>query len=35
MVAADGGIFSYVDARLFGSTGGRPLNNPIVGISAE
>jgi hypothetical protein len=35
MVAADGGIFSYVDARLFGSAGGSALNNPIVGISAK
>jgi len=34
-VASDGGIFSFGDARFQGSMGGRPLNEPIVGISAD
>jgi hypothetical protein len=33
-VAADGGVFSYGDARFFGSLGGRRLAGPIVGIAA-
>ena len=33
-VAADGGIFAY-DAPFFGSMGGQPLNQPIVGIAAD
>jgi hypothetical protein len=32
-VAADGGIFSYGDARFFGSTGDLRLNQPIVGMA--
>ena len=32
-VAADGGIFSYGDARFFGSTGSLHLNQPIVGMA--
>ncbi len=32
LVASDGGIFSFGDARFFGSTGGMALNRPIVGM---
>jgi len=32
-VATDGGIFSFGDARFFGSTGSTPLNRPIVGLA--
>ena len=34
MVAADGGIFSFGDAKFFGSTGAIKLNQPIVGMAA-
>jgi hypothetical protein len=34
MVARDGGIFSFGDARFFGSTGGIRLNYEIVGMAA-
>jgi hypothetical protein len=34
-VASDGGVFSYGDARFFGSTGGIRLNRPIVGMAAS
>ena len=34
LVATDGGIFSFGDARFLGSTGGIRLNQPIVGIAA-
>ncbi|MGH8976208.1 MAG: SpoIID/LytB domain-containing protein, partial [Acidimicrobiia bacterium] len=30
----DGGIFTFGEARFFGSTGGLPLNKPIVGMAA-
>jgi SpoIID/LytB domain protein len=33
-VGADGGIFSFGDARFFGSTGGLPLNSPVLGLAA-
>jgi hypothetical protein len=33
LVASDGGIFSFGDARFFGSTGAIHLNKPIVGMS--
>jgi Peptidase A4 family/Putative Ig domain len=33
MVASDGGVFTFGDARYFGSTGGRALNKPIVGMA--
>ncbi len=32
MVASDGGIFSFGNAKFLGSMGGRRLNAPIVGI---
>jgi SpoIID/LytB domain protein len=34
VVAADGGIFSFGDARFYGSTGGMRLNSPILGLTA-
>jgi hypothetical protein len=34
LVARDGGIFSFGDARFFGSTGAMHLNAPIVGMAA-
>jgi hypothetical protein len=33
LVASDGGVFNYGDAKFFGSTGGTTLNKPIVGIA--
>ena len=33
-VASDGGIFSFGDAQFYGSMGGHPLNQPIVGMAA-
>jgi hypothetical protein len=35
LVAADGGIFSFGDARFLGSTGAIRLNRPIVGMAAS
>jgi N-acetylmuramoyl-L-alanine amidase len=32
-VARDGGIFSFGDARFYGSTGGITLNQPVVGMA--
>jgi hypothetical protein len=34
MVASDGGIFAFGDAGFYGSMGGKPLNQPIVGMAA-
>jgi len=34
LVASDGGLFSFGDARFFGSTGNLVLNKPIVGMAA-
>ena len=34
MVASDGGVFSFGDARFHGSTGSIHLNQPIVGMAA-
>ncbi len=34
LVASDGGIFSFGDARFFGSTGALTLAQPIVGMAA-
>ncbi|HVE47413.1 MAG TPA: FG-GAP-like repeat-containing protein [Acidimicrobiales bacterium] len=33
LVASDGGIFGFCDARFFGSTGAIRLNQPIVGMA--
>jgi hypothetical protein len=35
LFARDGGIFSFGDAKFFGSTGGIRLNRPIVGMAAR
>lgn len=32
LVAFDGGIFSFGNAAFYGSMGGKPLNQPVVGI---
>jgi hypothetical protein len=34
LVASDGGVFSFGDARYFGSTGAMRLARPIVGMAA-
>jgi Subtilase family len=34
LVARDGGIFTFGDARFFGSTGALTLNQPIVGMAS-
>jgi hypothetical protein len=34
LVASDGGIFSYGDARFFGSMGASHLNKPIVAMAS-
>jgi hypothetical protein len=34
LVASDGGIFAFGDARFHGSTGGVALSRPIVGMAA-
>ncbi len=33
LVAGDGGVFNYGDARFYGSTGAIHLNRPIVGMT--
>jgi hypothetical protein len=33
MTAADGGIFAYGNVQFYGSMGGRPLAQPVVGIA--
>jgi hypothetical protein len=33
LLGADGGIFSFGDAKFFGSMGGKPLNQPVVGLA--
>jgi hypothetical protein len=33
MTGADGGVFSFGDAQFYGSTGGRHLNQPVVGMA--
>jgi hypothetical protein len=35
LVASDGGIFAFGDARFFGSMGDRPLVAPITGLVAS
>ena len=34
LVASDGGVFSFGDAKFYGSLGGQHLNRPIVGIAS-
>ena len=33
--AADGGVFAFGDAAFYGSMGGKPLNEPVVGMAAD
>jgi hypothetical protein len=33
-VASDGGLFAYGTAGFYGSMGGKPLNQPIVGLAS-
>ena len=33
LVASDGGIFAFGDAAFEGSTGGLPLQAPMVGVA--
>lgn len=35
LIAEDGGVFTFGDARYFGSMGGRPLNAPVIGAAAH
>ena len=34
VVASDGGVFTFGDARFYGSMGGKSLNNPVTSIAA-
>ena len=34
LVASDGGVFAFGDARFYGSTGSIRLNRPVVGMAA-
>jgi hypothetical protein len=34
LVASDGGVFTFGDAKFYGSTGGLHLSAPIVGMAA-
>ncbi len=34
LVASDGGIFSFGSSQFYGSMGGKPLNQPVVGMAA-
>ena len=33
LVGGDGGVFSYGSAHFYGSAGGLPLNQPVVGMA--
>ena len=35
LVAKDGGVFNFGDAKFYGSRGGQALNAPVVGIAAD
>jgi len=35
LLAADGGMFTFVDARFYESAAGTRLNRPVVGVSAS
>ncbi len=35
LLGADGGIFTYGDAKFFGSTGDRRLNSPVVTMATD
>ena len=34
LAAADGGVFTFGDAAFYGSMGGKPLNQPVVGMAS-
>jgi hypothetical protein len=34
LIASDGGVFGFGDAPFYGSTGGTPLNKPIVAAAS-
>jgi len=34
VLGSDGGIFSYGGATFYGSTGGMPLNKPVIGMAS-
>ena len=34
MVASDGGVFDYGNVPFYGSMGGHPLNEPVVGLAS-
>jgi hypothetical protein len=34
VLASDGGVFAYGQASFLGSTGGQPLNAPVIGMEA-
>ena len=34
LTAADGGVFAFCGAPFYGSMGGKPLNQPVVGIAS-
>ncbi len=35
LVASDGGLFAFGDAKFFGSTGNIRLNQPVVGMASN
>jgi hypothetical protein len=35
MVASDGGVFAFGDAKYYGGMGGKHLNEPIVGMAVD
>ena len=35
LLGRDGGVFSFGDARFYGSTGGMHLNKPIIAHDAD
>ena len=35
LLASDGGVFGFGDARFYGSTGGLVLNEPVVGMATD
>ncbi len=35
LAAQDGGVFSFGDATFFGSKGGKPLNQPVTGMTTS
>jgi hypothetical protein len=34
LVASDGGVFAFGDAKFYGSMAGKPLNDPVVGMTS-